>query len=132
IGSPGWSRVRDRTLDAVWDEIGDSGHKGRFVATNVVTQDHRGSLQFDGWRQAALRAGLNFTWVTLVCDREENLRRLKAPGRKERGSLVAPSVLEDLRKIEDLFEPAPNSRQLSLNITRLPVDQAVAALQSSV
>lgn len=132
IGSAGWSRVRDRTLEAIWAEIGSNGQTSGYVATNVVTQGPGGSRQVDGWRKAAERVGLSFTWVTLVCDREENLRRLGAPGRQERGSLVAPRVLKEMRELEALFEPPPDIHHLRLDVTRLPVDQLVMTLRSSV
>lgn len=132
IGSPNWSAMRDRTLEAAWDLIGTAGPAGRYVATNVVTDGPDGVARVRRWQEAASQAQVLFLWVTVICDLAQNRIRLAGVGRADRGSLVDPAVLQRLREGPGLLQVDSKVPQLVIDVTDLAAEVAAETIRDAL
>ena len=129
VGSTVWRSLRDRTLDMIWEHIASFGSAGRFIVTSVVTDEVD---RVDGWMRAAREARIPLLWVTLDCDLAENLARLTAVGRSERGSLVEQTVLKELRHGAALIVPSKEMQHLKLDVTHTQPSDVARIVASAI
>ena len=97
-----------------------------FVLTNVLLDEDPGDhAWFANVAEVARRRGSRFLPVRLVCDLEENVRRVQSPGRAERMKQLDAETLRRMYREESVLRPDwPGA--LTLDVTALSPGEAAA------
>jgi hypothetical protein len=102
-----------------------------WIFTDSQSQDAVGSLSSRDYHRAVIDRGSAFFSVVLMCDYEENERRIQSTERGLRAKLTDLSILKTIRDEEGLFH-FHDENELVLDVTHLSVGEAARAIVAHV
>ena len=121
--------IREQVVAAI-DELSPPGWS--FVFTNVLRPTDAAGVSITALLQELAEArGVPYVPVLLQCDLDEQLRRVTAPGRAERGKWTDPDAVAVFVATADLLVP-DGPHRLDLDVTHLSPDQAARAVLDHV
>jgi hypothetical protein len=94
-----------------------------FIVTNYLVEGKGDREWMDRVAAVARRRGSDYVPVRLICAREELMRRVTGPARRDRRKITDPAVLERLLDTTPLLTPA-GPHTLTLDVTHLSADAA--------
>jgi hypothetical protein len=98
-----------------------------FIVTNYLVDDRADREWIDRVAAVAAHRGSAYVPVRLTCAREELLRRVTGPARRDRRKITDPALLERLLDTTPLLTPAGPST-LTLDVTHLSPDAAAGRI----
>lgn len=129
FGTPVFFEVARQVRALVFGQMVKAPPEQQFVLTSVLSDRDDDTARFELIRDVARQRGQLLLAVTLVCDAEENLRRLDTPFRAARRSLIDGDILQSLFRDYRLLQ-SPHDLVLELDTTRAkPEENAQAIVQ---
>ncbi len=98
-----------------------------FIVTNFLVEEKDDQEWMDRVAAVAERRGSEYVPIQLICAREELLRRVAEPTRRDRRKITDPATLARLLDTTRLVMPA-GPRALTLDVTQLSADAAAARI----
>ena len=89
----------------VFEQMVKAPREEQFILTSVLSDRDDDTTRFGSIRNVAKQRGQLLLAVTLICDAEENLRRLDTPFRAARRSLTDGDILQTLFRDYRLLQP---------------------------
>ena len=118
VSEDAWNAI-GKIRDIVFDVIKSQKHSS-YVLTNVLNDDEGDRCLFDQVLNIAKAQGAIFVPVTLLLSRDEHLKRIVNPMRKQHYKSIDP------KDVDDGIKPLPITHKnlLELNITDLTAEDA--------
>jgi len=129
FGTPVFFELARKVRSLIFEQMVNAPPEEQFVLTSVLSEGDDDTTRFELIRDVAEQRSQLLLAVTLVCDAEENLRRLDTPFRAARRSLTDGAILQTLFRDYRLLQPA-HDLVLELDTTRAkPEENARAIIQ---
>ena len=105
FGTPTFFELARQVRALVFEQMIKAPPEEQFVLTSVLSDRDDDTSRFDKIRNVAEERGQLLLAVTLICQAEENLRRLDTPFRVARRSLTDGDILKTLFRDYRLLQP---------------------------
>ncbi|MEM9670927.1 MAG: nucleoside kinase [Pseudomonadota bacterium] len=129
FGTPTFFEMARQVRALVFEQMIKAPSHERFVLTSVLDDGADDTARFEAIQTRAKGRSQPLLAVTLVCDADENLRRLDTPLRAARHSLTDSEILRSLFKDYRLLQPH-HEFELELDTTnKKPKENAQAIVR---
>ena len=102
-----------------------------WIFTDSQSPNALGSLSANDYHRAVTERGSVFFSIVLMCDFEENQKRIQSTERSLRTKLTDVSILKTIRDEESLFR-FNDENELVLDVTHLSIGEAARAIVDHV
>jgi hypothetical protein len=102
-----------------------------WIFTDSQSQNELGSLSSGDYHRAVTERGSAFFSIVLMCDFDENEKRIQSTERGLRTKLTDVSILKTIRNEEGLFR-FNDENELVLDVTHLSVAEAARTIAAHV
>ncbi|RSL84455.1 hypothetical protein CEP52_016433 [Fusarium oligoseptatum] len=107
-------------------------HSSAYIFTDFQSANELGSDVGLEYFNCAVQRGCHFIPITLRCSKEENLKRLTSDDRATHGKLVDVEFAKQFRRDGRLFTFGGHCNRLTLNVTRLSVEEVAVEIMRHV
>jgi hypothetical protein len=113
------TKIREVVLDFVAIEKNNN-----YVFTNVLLNDDADKALYEQVKQTAIKRGSLFVPVKLAISKEEHLKRVTQPTRRQRWKSVDPNEVEDRKSLLEFEDP----NLLILDVSNLSADAVAQSI----
>jgi len=122
FGTPIFFEMAGKVRALVFEQMIKAPLEERFIMTSVLSDGDDDAARFEKIRDIAEQRGHPLLAVSLVCDADENERRLSTPFRAARRSLTDGTILRSLFRDYQLLQPS-HDPTLELDTTETSPEQ---------